>query len=64
MKNKRIGNALSLLIIGGALLLSSCQNDKTVQKQVKGSTLSLDSFFNSEIEKLTKLNPTVEKNGH
>lgn len=61
MKNKRIGNALSLLIIGGALLLSSCQNDKTVQKQVKGSTLSLDSFFNSEIEKLTKLNPTVEK---
>lgn len=59
MKNKQICNALSLFI-GSALLLSSCQNDKTVQHQ-QGSNLSLDSFFNAEIEKLTKANPIVEK---
>lgn len=61
MKNKRIGNTRSLFIVGCVLLLSSCQNDKTVQQPTTGSTLSLDSFFNAEIEKLTKLNPTVEK---
>lgn len=61
MRNKRIGYTLPLFIIGSVLLLSSCHNDKTVQQQAKGSTLSLDSFFNAEIEKLTKLNPTVEK---
>jgi hypothetical protein len=59
MKNKHIGNALSLFL-GSALLFWSCQTDKTAQPS-KGSTLSLDSFFNAEIQKLTKLNPLVEK---
>jgi hypothetical protein len=59
MKNKHINSTLFLLI-GSVLLFWSCNNEKSVQ-QTKGSTLSLDSFFNAEIEKLTKLNPTVEK---
>ncbi|AIM37285.1 hypothetical protein KO02_11745 [Sphingobacterium sp. ML3W] len=59
MKNRYIGKALPLLL-GSALLFWSCQTDKKA-KYSKGSTLSLDSFFNGEIEKLTKLNPLVEK---
>lgn len=59
MKNKHINNTL-LLFIGSVLLFWSCSNEKSVQ-HAKGSTLSLDSFFNAEIEKLTKLDPTVVK---
>lgn len=59
MKNKNI-NGTVFLFIGTVLLFWSCNTDKPVQQQ-KGSTLSLDSFFNAEIEKLTKLNPTIEK---
>ncbi|UIR57610.1 hypothetical protein LZQ00_07270 [Sphingobacterium sp. SRCM116780] len=61
MKNKNILQALPLFL-GGALLFWSCQSERP--SNYKGSTkskLSLDSFFNTEIEKLSKLNPTVEK---